>query len=71
MPYRRNLLHPDFSIVIGAPHTPPGMADMCAQASAHRLWSRLDRNRKTRSTRDRAYGVGFALMMLSLRAMCL
>lgn len=58
---RRNLLHPDFSIVTGAPHAPPGMADMCARASAHPLWSRRDQHRKTRSTSDRAYGVGFAL----------
>jgi CO/xanthine dehydrogenase Mo-binding subunit len=60
---RRNLLHPDFSIVTGAPHAPPGMTEMCARASKHPLWSRRDQNRKMRSTTDRTYGVGFALAM--------
>lgn len=60
---RRNLLHPGYEIVTGAPHAPPGMEAMCAKASAHPLWRRRQQTRAARSTSERAYGVGFALAM--------
>ena len=60
---RRNLLQPDYSIVTGAPHAPPGMADMCSRAAAHHLWTRRTQRRAAGSADRRAYGVGFALAM--------
>ena len=59
----RNVLHPDWSIVTGAPHAPPGMQEMCERALAHPMWRDRAKRRAARSTGERAYGVGFALAM--------
>lgn len=59
----RNVLHPDWSIVTGAPHAPPGMQEICRRAIAHPLWRDRERKRVARGSSDHAYGVGFALAM--------
>ncbi|MEX0583422.1 MAG: molybdopterin cofactor-binding domain-containing protein, partial [Sneathiella sp.] len=45
----------------GAPVAPPGLAEMCAQAAAHRLWRDRDAKQKELAVSGEAYGVGFAM----------
>jgi len=59
----KNVLHPDWSIVTGAPHAPPGMREICEGALKHRLWRERDARRARGADGGRAYGVGFALAM--------
>ncbi len=60
---RINALLPDQPISTGAPVAPPGLAEMCERAAAHRLWQNRDRLRKESAEQDAAFGVGFALGM--------
>jgi CO/xanthine dehydrogenase Mo-binding subunit len=60
---RRNLLQPGWSIVTGAPKSPPGLAEMCRRASEHPLWRGRERKRSVQARSGSAYGVGFALAM--------
>jgi CO/xanthine dehydrogenase Mo-binding subunit len=59
----RNVLHPDWSIVTGAPHAPPGMQEILKRAHDHPLWRGRDEKRAAEAAGGRAYGVGFALAM--------
>lgn len=60
---RRNLLHPGWSIVTGAPKAPPGLDEICRKAQAHSLWKNRETLKLSRSVGEVAYGVGFAITM--------
>ena len=60
---RRNLLHPGWSIVTGAPKAPPGLDEICRKAQTHPLWKNREALKRSRSTGELAYGVGFAITM--------
>jgi len=59
----RNVLHPDWSVVTGAPKAPASLAEMCKRAAAHPLWRGREQKRAARARDGVAYGVGFALGM--------
>ena len=57
---RLNVLSEGDVIGTGAPVAPPGLAEMCDEAAAHRLWQDRDSRQKEAAGSDEAYGVGFA-----------
>ncbi len=57
---RINILSPGDTIGTGAPVAPPGLAEMCERAAAHRLWQERERRQKEAAGGDEAYGVGYA-----------
>ena len=60
---RRNLLHPGWSIVTGAPKAPPGLDEICRKAQTHPLWKNREALKRSGSAGEMAYGVGFAITM--------
>lgn len=60
---KANVLFGGETIDTGAAVAPPGMDEMCNQASTHRLWTERDKRRDAAKGKDYAYGVGFALGM--------
>ncbi|WP_346908058.1 molybdopterin cofactor-binding domain-containing protein [uncultured Roseibium sp.] len=57
---RLNVLSEGDVLGTGAPVAPPGLAEMCEQAAAHRLWQDRNSRQKEAAGSDEAYGVGFA-----------
>ena len=60
---RRNLLHPGWSIVTGAPKAQPGLDEMCRKAQGHALWKSREKLKVSHATEEVAFGVGFAVSM--------
>lgn len=59
----RNVLHEGWAVSTGAPTAPAGLKELLHKASNHNLWRNREKLKKTHSSSDKLYGVGFALAM--------
>ena len=60
---QRNILHEGWSVSTGAPTAPAGLKELLHKASSHNLWQNREELKKSHTSSEKSYGVGFALTM--------